>query len=461
MDKRFCVGFDRQEITPEESIPLSGFSNEPKRYHTEIKEPICISCVAITDCDDVTLLMISGDFMRVNDHIGEPGRKMISQATGIPEDKIIMAATHTHAAPGLVKEDWPCMQKYIKQLFEKLMLAVENALADRKPATMRIGSIETQCMNFVKHYKCKVRGKNEICYLGDLFGDPENSILLEHATQVDPTLHILQFPRAGGKDVVIANFRAHPHFDGGSKKYVLSADYPGAFRRALEEMVDCHAIYFQGACGNVNCKSRMPSELRHFSSQGYGLALAGYAAECMVRHTHPVAPGPIRTKQIRVCGAINHTMDHLLEQAKEIRQEFDTNFDLAKCIQMGKPYGIRSPYHAGAIIWNHGRTDEEDGWMTLNAVSIGEDYAFATFPGEMFDSVSVRMEENSPFTMTMMLGYCHHHVGYLPSAVAYKYTSYETDTTRFAPGTGEMIADAQISMLRELKMQSDKSGVTE
>ena len=55
------------------------------------------------------------------------------------------------------------------------------------------------------------------------------------------------------------------------------------------------------------------------------------------------------------------------------------------------------------------------------------------------------------FAMTMMMGYCHHHIGYLPSAVAYKYTSYETDITRFAPGTGESVADQFVEMLRELK----------
>ena len=118
---------------------------------------------------------------------------------------------------------------------------------------------------------------------------------------------------------------------------------------------------------------------------------------------------------------------------------------------MSEPYGIRSVYHAGAIKWNSLRNKEEDGWMVLNAVSIGEDFAFVTFPGEMFDSISVRMEENSPYPATMMLGYCCHHIGYLPSAVAYKYTSYETDITRFAPGTGEQVADAQVAMLRELK----------
>ena len=42
------------------------------------------------------------------------------------------------------------------------------------------------------------------------------------------------------------------------------------------------------------------------------------------------------------------------------------------------------------------------------------------------------------------------HVGYLPAAIAFEYTSYETDITRFVQGTGEMVRDEYIRMLNEL-----------
>jgi len=144
-------------------------------------------------------------------------------------------------------------------------------------------------------------------------------------------------------------------------------------------------------------------------------------------------------------------MDHLAPIAKELRQQWNKDFDTAKLKERALPLGIRSQFHAGAIWWNSERTKEEDGWIILNAVAIGDAFAFVTFPGEMYDSISVRMEENSPFFTTMMLGYCYHHLGYLPSRVAYKYTSYETDITRFAAGTGEQVADTQVKMLEELK----------
>lgn len=451
MENCFRVGFDRQEITPEEPIPLSGFSNELARFHTRVTEPVCVTCVAVSDSADTTVLMITADFTRITDALQKPFREAVSEATGIPEERIYIAATHTHSGPGFSHPELECMQRYIEKTLEKLALVAKNAMADRKPAQMFTGSIEVERMNFVKHYKAFDPKTKEVSYLGDLFGDPKGKILLDHATQVDKTMHLVKFSREGGKDVVVANWRAHPHFSGGTKKYDLSADYIGCFRDALELMEDCHVAYFQGACGNVNSSSRFAGECPHTNQRSFGCALAARAAEGLAKYMSPVEVGPIRTKQVIHYGEINHRFDPVLDKAKEIWKTWHETYDVPLCTQMGLPYGIRSPYHASAIIGNAGRTKEKDGKIVMNAVAIGDCLGFVTFPGEMFDGISMRIEDNSPFFTTLMLGYCYHHLGYLPSAAGFKYTSYETDITRFAEGTGEILADMYVDMLRELK----------
>ena len=253
MDSTLLVGFDRQVVTPDESIPLTGYSNEAQRFHKSIAQDICATCVAISDSDDTTVLMIGMDICTVPPYYHEVGRQKVADAVGIPQERIYMAATHTHAAPGIGKADqFPEAKRYREKFLDAIIVACKNALADRKRATMHYGSIETENMNFVKHYKARYKLSHEkagqICYIGDNFGDSANTVLVDHATKADPTLHIVQFHREGGKDVVVANFRAHPHFDGGMLKYELSSDFPGAFRKALESMTDCHAVYFQGAC---------------------------------------------------------------------------------------------------------------------------------------------------------------------------------------------------------------------
>lgn len=450
-EQTFRVGIGRQIMHPAEPVPLAGYGNEPERFHKRITEDICATCIAITDSDGTTVLMIGVDFCSLNDELGDRFRKLISQKTNVPPERIYISSTHSHAAPALYC-DVPSIRNYLKVVDEKIVAATVEALADRKAADgMYTGSIETRGMNFVKHYKARSYTTGEISYIGDQFGTEEGKDLLEHATQVDPTMHLVKFTRQGGPDVVIVNWRAHPHFAGDYKRYDLSSDYIGVFRDALDTLCGCRSVYFQGACGNVNHRSRFPKERPFTNQRTFGCALAAFAAEGLAQHMTKVEPGRIKTRQMSIFGEINHTMNHLIEPASEICRVWDTTFDLEHTGKMGEPFGIRSPYHARAIIKNAQRTTGKDGKIILNAVSLGDALAFVTFPGEMFDSVSVRMEENSPYNTTLMLGYCDHSVGYLPSAVAYKYTSYETDTTWFVAGTGEKVADAYVAMLKEVK----------
>ena len=450
MENTFRVGYGRRTVTPTEPIPLAGFSNELQRFHTRVTEPICVTCVALTDAEDNTVLMVGADICTAG-KVAIMGRERISKITGIDETKIYISATHTHSAPGLGKQELPCIQRYTEQMMVAYEEAAMEALADRKTAQMFIGSIETENLNFIKHYKVRDTTTGEISYIGDQYGTAEGKVILDHATRVDPTLHLVKFVREGGKDVVIANFRAHPHFTGGYKKYDLSSDYIGAFRMALEAMYDCNCVYFQGACGNVNSSTRIVGEKKFTNCRSHGMALAATALEGLTRYMSPVEPGTIRTKQVTVFGKINHSNDHLIEQAKEIVALWKETYSKSLCVEKAAPYGLHGPYHASATVANYSRTDEEDGKLILNAVAIGDHFAFVTYPGEMFDSISVRIEENSPFDHTLLLGYCYHHAGYLPSAAAYKYGSYEVDVTRFQCGMGETVADTYHEMLKELK----------
>lgn len=452
MSEKYLVGFDRQVITPDEPIPLGGFSNEAQRYMQTITEDICVTCTAITDPDGTSILLVGMDFMYVNDYLGKEGRERLSRLTGIPETHIILCATHTHSAPGLNKFDWPEVQRYLEKVYEKMETAVLRAWEDRKPALLYAGSVETEHLNFVRHYIGISKTTGEYGYMGDGFGNPKDKDIVAHATPVDPTLHVLQFKREGGKEIVLVNFRAHARFTSGSKKYVLSADFPGAFRMALEAIRDCHAFYLQGACGNVNERSRIGLEKIFQTCRSHGLALAAYTESCLDMQMQPIKTGRIKLLSREYFGEINHSMDHLADKAWEVRDYWNRTMDRAGAMEMAKPLGIRSVYHANAIKQNSMRT-KEGGLMILNAVQLSDELAFVTFPGELFDSLGQRMEDQSPYQKTLLLGYSHHHVGYLPSMVAYKYTSYETDSSRFAPGTGEAVVDEWIRMLRELKSE--------
>ena len=131
-------------------------------------------------------------------------------------------------------------------------------MADRAPANLLIGSAKTKNLNFVRRYV--LEGNIVAGYQSDLndLGLP----IIGHESEVDNELQILKFDRAesGKKDIIMANFQAHPHRDSGAGTTLYTANIVGFFRTELEEKQNVHVLYFTGASGNVNASSQIPEE---------------------------------------------------------------------------------------------------------------------------------------------------------------------------------------------------------
>lgn len=441
------VGFGRSNITPNEPVPLAGYGNTSFRFFKNVRDEIQAGCIAVSDAAGSTVLLFDLDLIVMDEPVLGRIRESIEKALGITGDRVMTCCTHTHSGPDIWNMKEPSICRYHDLLVEKLTEAAARAMEDRKEARMLYGSVEVYNMNFVKHY-CHTTAEGETKYFGDNFGTTVYDDTTRHATDADPSLHILQFQREGGKDIVAVNWRGHPHFTSGSKKYDLSADYMGAYRRCLEQMRDCHAVFFQGCGGNLNSSTRLPHERRFTSCDSYGMALAAATVEGLEKYMTEARSGAVSTKQVMLTGKLDHSKDHLVPVAQEALAVWKETNDYAKVMELARPHGIRSPYHANAIVSKSKRPETME--LELNAIAIGPDVGFVT-GSEMYDTVSMMTEEGSTFAATVTLGYCSAYRGYIPSKFGFEYTSYESDVAWFSPGIGEQIAESFIQMLNELK----------
>ena len=135
-------------------------------------------------------------------------------------------------------------------------------------------------------------------------------------------------------------------------------------------------------------------------------------------------------------------------QAMEVWNIWKATGDSAAVTTAGAPYGIRSRFHASAIISNMKRDSNQP--RELNAILLGDDVALVTAPNELFDTNAVWLEENSPTKYTLTLGYTNGHYGYIPSAYAWEYTCYETDITYLVRGTGEEYQKCFLEMIKAM-----------
>ena len=443
--EKLSVGFARVDITPKEPVPLGGFGNTMRRFFRTTRDPLTASCFAITDEQGTTAILITCDATVMEKTVADGVRDGIEARYGVPRSHIIVTATHTHAGPDMHSK---CdeMMRYYECMTARLICAAGLALADRRPAELYMGDIETEGMNFVRHYQY-TDTDGTVRYFGDNFGTQTLNETTKHITPVDPTLHVLKFVRQGCKDLILTNFRGHPVMVGGSKKYDMSGDCLAQFCREAEKRGDMTVAYFQGAAGNVNCTSRIIEEQKCRECTVYGQQLAAYLFRALT-NMRPVETAPILVTNRIFEAPVNHSTDHLLKEATWLRQTWNETGDNAWVKREGAPYGIRSPYHAGVIITRTklpATLSEE-----LSAVTIGN-LAFVAAPNELFDTLSVYVEEHAPYTKVLTLGYANGHYGYIPSKFGYEYTCYESDTTRYAPGAGEELAQTLCTMLEELK----------
>jgi neutral ceramidase len=88
----------------------------------------------------------------------------------------------------------------------------------------------------------------------------------------------------------------------------------------------------------------------------------------------------------------------------------------------------------------------------LQVLRIG-DLALVALPGEIFVSLGQGIKADSPFPLTAVVGLANDYVGYVPTRAAFDQGGYETWAARSAwpaPGTGEAMVAAALSLLRAL-----------
>ena len=433
----FRVGFGKIDITPKDEVPLGGYSRSDLRISNGLISYIYATCLAVTDADDNIVLLFTVDLL--NPVQISKMLAAVSKGTGISEENIVISMTHTHSAPDLSNTKHTSIQNYVKLLEEKLPKAALAAIEDLKPATISGGSIETEGMNFIRHYRM-----NDGTIAGDNFGDTSSGYAGHHH-DADPTLQLLKFTREGGKDIYVTNFQTHPHQTGGSDKYNISADIIGEYRDNLEAATGALVMYFSGAGGNINSVSRIKEEQATTDFKAWGKKMAEYAQKIELQ---PLASGKVQATTEIMYGKINHSMDEYAVLCKDLYERWDSGqIDVAEVKRLGLEAGLKlnSGQNARSIYQRSTMGETYD--FNITTVAFG-DVAFVAAPCEMFDTMGVYIKEHSPFGMTIIATLANDSVGYLPTLETFEYGSYETDTCRFAPGIAEEMAEQFVTMLK-------------
>ncbi len=433
------AGYAKVDITPSYPVPLAGYGNEQNRIHNNVLDPIYAICVALSD-GEKTLLLYHLDLTGFPQELHEICAAEIEKKHGIPMQDMLFNVTHTHSAPAL-RSQTDSIQTYRKELCHKLVALAEPAMADMVNTTVSIGSGQVVGWNFVRRYLL-----SDGSYGGDNFGDFVHNTILAHETEADHEMQAVRLNREGKKDIVLVNWQGHPHRTGGSVRQDLSSDLIEHFRNKVEEEHDVLFAFFQGCGGNINHHSRIESEPSpdHITA-GLGLA-AGLAP--ILQNMRPVKSGKIRTTIKTFTGPVNHTMDHMVPVAQEVKKYFETHTH-KETAEFARSKGFNSVYHANAII-NRSKLPETHSFH-IGTIAFG-DVCIAWTPNELYDVTGMYLKASSPFEMTFVCGYSNGQGhGYMPNIKAFAHGGYGCDTCRFGPGVTERLTDELLDLIVEVK----------
>jgi hypothetical protein len=88
--------------------------------------------------------------------------------------------------------------------------------------------------------------------------------------------------------------------------------------------------------------------------------------------------------------------------------------------------------------------------VEVQAIAFGRDLAWVSLPGEIFVELGLAIKQDSPFANTIIAELANGSIGYIPTRRAYTQGNYEVESARCAEGSGELLVDTAIRLLKDL-----------
>jgi len=425
------AGFSRIEITPPLGTILVGYYNE--RYADGVITPLYANAVAYSDGEN-TVLTISLDILELLQRDMDILRGLISEKTGLPEEAIFVACTHTHLGPEISGIFFATDPAYNDVLYRKICDAAVMAIKDLKDAVPYIARGEAKGISFVRRFRmadgsARTNPGADAEVVGPI-GTP------------DETVQLIKLKRENAPDIAIINFQTHPDVIGG---YTICADFPGfcvdAVERALASENDgrgVKAVYFNGAQGDVNHVEygKRRNGVEH--SKHMGRVIAG-AVLSIYTHAEEIEAGKVFCGQSLATVPVNKGTDEQVVIAREIDRRYRNKEDISE-------YDMNIVV-ARRIVRLAETAPEVD--LKVGCVGFGG-VAFVGFPGEPFTDIGRAVKAESPFEMTVPCCNANGSEGYFPMKEAYLEDGYEQDSSVFKPGVAEKLIETANALTKKL-----------
>lgn len=405
----FRGAFAEINITPNISeknpVFLQGIGDLPRKA-TAISTPLMMQMFLLEDDHFTKILFIAADLFGFGPEIVQNVRALVAHS-GIEPEGLILNASHTHYAPGTIshasKSIGPFYEGYAKQIVQAIAQQLPILYDKLEECELSWGKAKAQIgvsRRLIKDGKVVFAPNPEGYY------DRDTPILLFHMLKTN-------------KKVLLVNHGCHP--TGLGSENVISSDYPGYMRNALQSngVVD-GVMFLQGGAGSTKESVSIDGDIR-FCEDSLGVkekgeTLANQITEGLKKGLHLVS-GPIvyLSKQISLpLKSLPHP--DIIEKIKN-----DTKSD-----------PLTREWAANLLTNFPTRNFPDSLSMEIQIIFLGKDVTFIALPGEPVAELArdLRRLNNNP-DATFILGYTNGLIGYLPTDDMIEEGGYEPGSSHF------------------------------
>ncbi len=440
MDSELLMaGAAEVDITPPVGTALAG--DLKPRKSEGVQDPLTIKAIVLS-CGGVKLAYVLLDLIALERREGDAAVSLAARRTGIPEQNIVWAASHTHTGPYTVRlfEDaFPIDEAWLAGIPGKFADAVEAACRSMRPA--RMTRERAYCQHVLQNRRYKYKDGREI-NIWLLHAGEEEVQCLGSAAPVDPEVGILCFDdaagpfdgtqgrpeqrRTGGTPIaVLWHYSLHTNANFGP---CFSADYPAVVASRLRERFGPGVvpIFVPGTFGDIN------PALQQYREVGDALARA-----------------IIQRLEKRKPGLESVPLGALKQEITVPWRDLAADPEARIRASQWSPEAQEVFRREVARMRRAGRTEDR---TVLQAWRIG-DVAFASLPGEVFVEWGLKIKAESPFPWTFCVELGGDYLGYMVTEQAWRAGGYESLTAHSArpsvAGVASMV-EADLALLRKL-----------
>lgn len=420
----FRLGFCRAVITPPIGTPLAGYSARVG-VSVGVYDDLFARAMYLNFGGE-EIVLVSADVLGVPGPIRERIEAEIREKIGVSADKVVVSATHTHSGPDLVgnfSEENPTLV----EMFVRKVVGAVDAAGKHVFDVEGFSAAQGQCKEVVVNRRNVEKGP------------------------VDPDVSVLAF-FSGDAGFSILNFTCHAVVMGHNNLYI-SRDYPGAFVDYYEEYTGSLAMFFNGACGNINPLTPNTNLSRVYDRcvgtfeevEWMGDVLAHEASRAILLSRRE----PIREFAFK-SGIVELELQELppFAELEEKLKEAEEKVARGKTAE-----ALYELYKAKTAIYRVKMVGEGARSYRVRIAALRVNNAVMVFlPTELFVEIGLGIKENSPFGLTAVAGYSNDYFGYVPIAEAYREGGYESTfpITILKEGQAERLVEEAVKLLEKL-----------